>query len=102
MIQRKKISASNIFSSLFIAFALLVIFNPNVKGYLIRGLMSVGFFQPDAEGYTNRHESFANIPDIQFKDANGSTIALSALKSKVVLSIIGQPGAHLVLPKCLR
>jgi len=84
MIQRKKISASNIFSSLFVAFALLVIFNPNVKGYVIRGLMSVGFFQPDAEGYTNRHESFTNIPDIQFKDAKGSIIALSALKPKVV------------------
>jgi thiol-disulfide isomerase/thioredoxin len=84
MIQRKKISASNIFSSLFVAFALLVIFNPNVKGYVIRGLMSVGFFQPDPAAYAKHPESFANIPDIQFKDANGNHTALSALKPKVI------------------
>lgn len=84
MIQRKKISVSNIFSTLIMALALLIIFYPNAKGYLIRGLMSVGFFQPDAEGYAKHRESFTNIPDIQFKDANGSIIALSALKPKVV------------------
>ncbi|UOE51914.1 TlpA family protein disulfide reductase [Mucilaginibacter sp. SMC90] len=83
MIQRKKISASNIFSSLFVAFALLVIFNPNVKGYVIRGLMSVGFFQPDPEAY-KQHESFANIPDIQFKDTSGNVTSLSTLKPKVI------------------
>ncbi|MFC0514375.1 TlpA family protein disulfide reductase [Mucilaginibacter angelicae] len=84
MIQRKKISVSNIFSMLIMALALLVIFNPNAKGYLIRGLMSLGFFQPDTEGYTDHHENLTNIPDIQFKDASGNTTSLSLLKSKVV------------------
>jgi thiol-disulfide isomerase/thioredoxin len=84
MIQLRKISVSNIFSILIMALALLVIFNPNAKGYLIRGLMSLGFFQPDAAGYTNHHESLTNIPDLQFKDAGGNTISLSALKPKVV------------------
>lgn len=84
MIQRKKISVSNIFSTLIMALALLVIFNPNAKGYLIRGLMLLGFFQPDAAGYTNHHESLANIPDIRFKDASGNEVSLSTLKTKVV------------------
>jgi thiol-disulfide isomerase/thioredoxin len=84
MIQRKKISVSNIFSMLIMALALLVIFNPNAKGYLIRDLMSLGFFQPDAAGYTKHYESLANIPDLQFKDANGNPTALRALKPKVV------------------
>ncbi len=84
MIQRKKIPVSNIFSILIMALALLVIFNPNAKGYLIRGLMSLGFFQPDPGGYAKHHENFANVPDIQFKDATGNSISLSTLKSKVV------------------
>jgi len=80
----KKISASNIFSILIMALALLVIFNPNAKGYLIRGLMSLGLFQPDPEGYAKQGETFTNVPDIQFKDASGNLISLSSLKTKVV------------------
>ncbi|QEM09782.1 TlpA family protein disulfide reductase [Mucilaginibacter rubeus] len=84
MIAPKKISVSNIFSILIMALALLVIFNPNAKGYLIRGLMSLGLFQPDPEGYAKHSEMLANVSDIQFKDADGNTTSLSSLKSKVV------------------
>jgi thiol-disulfide isomerase/thioredoxin len=84
MIQRKKFSLSNIFSILIMAFLLVIIFNPNAKGYLIRGLMSVGFFQANPTGYTRNHQELNNIPDIQFKDAAGNTTSLSALRSKVV------------------
>lgn len=84
MIQRKKFSLSNIFSILIMGLLVVIIFNPNAKGYLIRGLMSVGLFQPDPAGYTKHHEELTNIPDIQFKDAAGNTTSLSALKSKVV------------------
>ncbi|QEM03241.1 TlpA family protein disulfide reductase [Mucilaginibacter rubeus] len=84
MIQQKKIPVSNIFSILIMALALLVIFNPNAKGYLIRGLMSLGFFQPDPRGYVKHQENVANVPDIQFKDAAGNATSLSTLKSKVV------------------
>ncbi|MET3500257.1 thiol-disulfide isomerase/thioredoxin [Mucilaginibacter rubeus] len=84
MSQQKKIPVSNIFSILIMALALLVIFNPNAKGHLIRGLMSLGFFQPDPGGYVKHPENVTNVPDIQFKDATGNTISLSTLKSKVV------------------
>lgn len=84
MIQGKKISVSNIFSMLIMALALLVIFNPNAKGYLIRGLMSLGLFQPDPEGYAEKQEKFTDIPDIQFKDGTGIPVSLNSLKSKVV------------------
>lgn len=84
MIQKKKFSLSNIFSILIMALLLVIIFNPNARGYLIRGLMSVGFFQPDPAGYTKHHEKLTDIPDIQFKDATANITSLNALKSKVV------------------
>lgn len=66
------------------ALLLLIIFNPDAKSYVIRGLMLAGFFQPDPTEYTKHHEEVTNIPDIQFKDAAGNTTSLSALKSKVI------------------
>lgn len=84
MIQKKKFSLSNIFSILIMALLLVIIFNPNAKSYVIKGLMSVGLFQTDPAGYTKHHEKLTDIPDIQFKDATGNTTSLRVLKSKVV------------------
>jgi len=66
------------------AFLLVIIFNPNAKSYIIKGLMSIGLFQPDPVGYTRHHEELSNIPDIHFKDTAGNITSLSALKPKVV------------------
>lgn len=82
--QHKKITVSNIISILIIAAMLLVIFNPNAKGYLIRGLMSIGFFQPDPSGYAQQHNKELNLPDLNFKSADGTNTSLSVLKPKVV------------------
>ena len=65
----------------FYAVILLLIFNPSAKALMIRGLMVIGFFQPDVPAAVKRT---AAVPDITFMDTKGKRIALSSLKGKVV------------------
>jgi len=72
---------SNFINGLFIIAFLLLIFNPNAKALVIKGLMQVGFFKPDINNNEKDHETAA---DAVFANASGKTINLSSLKGKVV------------------
>lgn len=63
---------------------IITIVNPEAKGYLIRGLMAVGMFQPDPTEYAHHHEAFANLPNYRYNNANGDTVSIASLKNKVV------------------
>ncbi|MEO3406042.1 TlpA disulfide reductase family protein [Mucilaginibacter sp. CAU 1740] len=84
MIQRKKISVSNIITILLAALLLLVIFKPEAKSYLIRGLMAVGVFNPNTNGLTAGTKKYANTPDLQFKNADGKLTSVGGFYNKVV------------------
>ncbi|AYL96030.1 TlpA family protein disulfide reductase [Mucilaginibacter celer] len=84
MIQRKKISISNIISMLTIALLLLVIFKPEARSYLIRGLMAIGIFNPNPAGFASEEKNFSNIPDLQFKNTEGNLSSIQTLHNKVV------------------
>lgn len=77
---KKWLTKSNVGNILFFAAVLAILFIPSAKSLLIRGLMDVGFFQPDIE-----HLAKAPVvADITFKSSTGKTISLTELKGKVI------------------
>lgn len=72
---------SNFINGLFIIVMLVLIFNPNAKAFLIKGLMQVGFFRPDIDDKNEMQEMAA---DAVFKNTSGKAVSLSSLKGKVV------------------
>lgn len=80
--QRKYLSASNILFVLLMAAALVTTVNPVAKSYVIRGLMTVGLFKPNAADYHDK--SAGKMPDYGYKSSTGAVTALSQLKNKVV------------------
>ncbi|TCD27870.1 TlpA family protein disulfide reductase [Pedobacter psychrodurus] len=71
----------NIFSALFIIIFLVIIFVPDAKAFLIRGLMEIGFYKPKIETANN---ASTNLNGIQFKDVKGKLVDLGDLKGKVI------------------
>ncbi len=80
----KILTRSNLFNGLLIAFLLLVVFVPSVKELFIRGLMKVGFFQPDITE-TLKSTSPVTLPPVTFEGADGKFLNLQEQKGKVVL-----------------
>ncbi|WP_029282349.1 TlpA disulfide reductase family protein [Pedobacter sp. R20-19] len=60
---------------------LVLLFVPDAKALLIRGLMTIGFYKPTVE---NTILPATNLEGIQFKDISGKTIDLGDLKDKVI------------------
>ncbi|AMR31693.1 thioredoxin [Mucilaginibacter sp. PAMC 26640] len=76
-------SKSNILNAVFILTLLSVIFVPTVKTLMIRGLMSIGFFNPDvSKAATSKRVA---VSDLIFSDPAGQTLSLHNLKGKVVV-----------------
>lgn len=76
----------NLFNVLLLCFALLMIFVPSAKAFMLRGLMEIGLFKP---GTTATVKNVASMPStsfagVQFKDAEGRIVDLGSLKGKVV------------------
>lgn len=74
---------TNWLNGLFIAFLLLVLFVPSVKGLFIRGLMKVGFFQPDITE-TVYAGAPVTLPSVTFEGSDGKFLNLQQQKGKVV------------------
>jgi thiol-disulfide isomerase/thioredoxin len=79
---RKWLTASNLLSGLFLAFVLLLALNHYSKALFLRGLMKVGFYQPEMASAAGNNNVLA--PEIQFTGSNGQVINLADLKGKVV------------------
>ncbi|MDF3079137.1 MAG: TlpA family protein disulfide reductase [Sphingobacteriaceae bacterium] len=81
MIKKPYFSFSNISTAILIAFSLLMVFSPDAKALVLRGLMQIGLFQPDVGvGKTNAQI----LPDFSFRDSTGKAVSLSSLRGKVV------------------
>lgn len=78
MATKKKI-ITNIALLLIVA---LILFVPAAKAVVIRGLMSIGLFEPAVE--TKVISVGKELKDIKFKNANGQVISLADCKGKVV------------------
>lgn len=76
-----KFIRKNIFNALFVAFLLIIVFVPDAKALLIRGLMEIGLYSPSV----NRPSKTAmDLGGIRFQDINGKNVDLGALKGKVI------------------
>lgn len=78
---KRVFSFSNILYYLLLAGLLAVAFVPGAKSWGIQQLMKIGLFQP---GVPAGKEAAAAAPEMFFRDATGTPVALSALKGKVV------------------
>ena len=76
-------SKGNLLNAVFIAAMLSIIFVPAVKTLMIRGLMELGFFNPDIGSALA--SGGATISNIIFSNSAGQTVALADLKGKVVI-----------------
>ncbi|MFD0766676.1 TlpA family protein disulfide reductase [Mucilaginibacter lutimaris] len=77
----KILTRSNLVNGLLIALFLLVLFVPSVKGLFIRGLMKVGFFQPDI---AQTIDTPVMLPPVIFEGADGHMLNLQGQRGKVV------------------
>jgi hypothetical protein len=92
----RKITLSRLFNGLFIIVIGLLIFNGPAKALMIRGLMMIGFFQPDVSKAINIGSDL-NLPAISFKNADGGIVNLPDQKGKVVfIKLLGNmaPSLH--------
>jgi thiol-disulfide isomerase/thioredoxin len=76
-----KFIKKNIFNALFIIILLTIVFVPDAKAFLIRGLIEIGFYKPKIE---TPDKASASLNGIQFKDIKGNLIDLGDLKGKVI------------------
>lgn len=82
MMKKPYFSLSNITTGILIVFSLLMVFNPDAKAFVLKGLMKIGFFQPDVD--TLKKDVAQAPPDASFRDTAGNAVSLSGLKGKVV------------------
>jgi len=77
------ITRKNIFNTLFIILMLVLVFMPPAKALVLEGLMTIGFFKPDAVA-SKPSGGAINLSGIRFKNLKGKTVDLADLKGKVV------------------
>ncbi|SDH30904.1 Thiol-disulfide isomerase or thioredoxin [Pedobacter terrae] len=76
-----KFIRKNIFNALFVVFLLVIVFVPDAKAFLIKGLIEIGFYKPNVE---TPKEKVAGLNGIRFKDVSGNLVDLGDLKGKVI------------------
>ncbi|MEN0056052.1 MAG: TlpA disulfide reductase family protein [Mucilaginibacter sp.] len=79
----KKITTGNILNGLFTVMIIVILINPAAKGLLIRGLMNIGFFQPNVPVSASK-KTLAEPFNITFRNAKGQAINTADLKGKVI------------------
>lgn len=79
MKKKKKLTTSNIINVLLIAFALLIVFVPSAKAFLISGLIQVGVLRPEQP-----NEVPLAVQEVSFRSIDGKSVTLSQLRGKVV------------------
>jgi thiol-disulfide isomerase/thioredoxin len=86
---KKKISLSNIFTSILILFILAMLFSSDFKGKVMENLMKVGLFQPSIPNepladLTAGISASNTSEEILFRNMDGEVIELADQKGKVV------------------
>ncbi|MDN5285582.1 MAG: thioredoxin [Mucilaginibacter sp.] len=81
---KRKITAGNILYALFMIIVLITIINPTAKGFMIRGLMHIGLFQPTVPDPSASKHLLNSQFNISFRDTSGRLVNTADLKGKVV------------------
>jgi thiol-disulfide isomerase/thioredoxin len=81
---KKWLTKSHIGNALFFIAMMVLIFNTDAKSWVMRGLMEIGFFQPETHQTEVSNETKSAVADVQFVNSGGESVTLSALEGKVV------------------
>lgn len=76
-----KFIKKNIFNVLFIILLLVVVFVPDAKAFILKGLIEIGFYSPKVEEPVS---VAMNLDGIKFRNAKGDIIDLGDLKGKII------------------
>ncbi|MBS1529959.1 MAG: TlpA family protein disulfide reductase [Bacteroidetes bacterium] len=79
----KKIQWNKLLPGLLLVFLVAYILSPQLKGWMIAGLMKVGFFKPDVPE-VRANGQYKPAPNIQLQDIDHNVIYLENEKGKVV------------------
>jgi thiol-disulfide isomerase/thioredoxin len=79
----KKIKLDKVLPVLLLFFVVAYVASPNLKSWLTRGLMAVGFFKPDIPQVKSNGQ-YQPAPSVQLQTSDGKTINLQDQKGKVV------------------
>lgn len=71
----------NLINGVFAVAVIILLINAPAKALLIRGLMKIGFFQPEI----NSGKAAQPVSDVHFVNEKGQNLSLSSLKGKVVV-----------------
>ena len=83
----KKVKFSTIVTVILGAFIVAILFVPDTKAWVSRGLMKIGLFKPDLERVANDTEmtsAIAGKPSVFFADGEGNRIDAANQEGKVV------------------
>jgi thiol-disulfide isomerase/thioredoxin len=75
------LTASNVLNGVFAIAIIIFLISAPTKALLIKGLMKIGFFQPDITSA----KAAQPAPDLNFVNEKGQSLSLSSLKCKVVV-----------------
>ncbi|WP_207420642.1 TlpA family protein disulfide reductase [Desertivirga brevis] len=78
-----RMSFPSLSTLLLIGFASLMLFSPEAKSWTIRGLMSIGFFQPNVQ--VNEKSPAKQGSEVSFRNGDNQVVKLTDLKGKVVV-----------------
>jgi len=82
--KQKWFTLSNLFTVLIALFTITMFISPKAKSAVLKSFMALGFFKPDSEAAPIEKTTVAPFDHVSFRDANGKTVSLAALKGKVV------------------
>jgi thiol-disulfide isomerase/thioredoxin len=74
-------TGSNMLNGVFSVALIISLISAPAKALLIRGLMKIGFFQPEITSA----KAAQPVPDLNFVNEKGQSLSLSSLKGKVVV-----------------
>jgi thiol-disulfide isomerase/thioredoxin len=74
------ITKGSLINMFLVASLVLIVFVPDAKAVVIKGLMSIGFFKPDIEIKAGKPIN----ADVKFQNGKGDIISLNESKGKVV------------------
>jgi len=78
---KKILTVSNVLNGVFAIAIIILLISAPAKALLIKGLMKIGFFQPDITS----GKAAQPTPDLNLVNEKGQSLSLSSLKGKVVV-----------------
>jgi thiol-disulfide isomerase/thioredoxin len=78
---KRILTASNVLNGVFAIAVIILLVSAPAKALLIKGLMKIGFFQPDITS----GKATQPAPDLNLVNEKGQSLSISSLKGKVVV-----------------